>query len=389
MVWLHGGGFATGSGLRRDLRRHQPRAPRRRRRRHHQPPAERVRLHVSRRRSAARLSRCPARGHARHRRRARVGARQHRQLRRRSEHRDDLRAVRRRPKGRDADGDAGRRRASFTARSSRAAPCCGCRRARTPRQEHRDAAGRARTSTPNQARELQNVPMRRLLAAQRRGAAKFRSRVPGRLRTRRRSTARRCRRTRSTRTRPRCRRIFRSSSATTAPRRRSTTGRHRDARARRGRAAQRVEARASAANRSRVIEAYRKAHPDASPWDLYMLIGTDHPRGTYTRETGEAKSRSRPARPPTCIGSTGRRRWRAHLKTPHAIEIPFVFDNIGRSKAVDGRRAGNARPGGQDERGVGGVREDGKSEHAAASAVAGVFGGLARHDGVQSTTAAS
>src|SRR5207302_8993471 len=33
-----------------------------------------------------------------------------------------------------------------------------------------------------------------------------------------------------------------------------------------------------------VIEAFRKAHPDASPWDLYILIATDHPRAAYTRE---------------------------------------------------------------------------------------------------------
>jgi para-nitrobenzyl esterase len=32
-----------------------------------------------------------------------------------------------------------------------------------------------------------------------------------------------------------------------------------------------------------VIETYRKAHPDAPPWDLYILIATDHTRGLYAR----------------------------------------------------------------------------------------------------------
>ena len=40
----------------------------------------------------------------------------------------------------------------------------------------------------------------------------------------------------------------------------------------------------------RVIEAFRKAHPEASPWDLYILIATDHPRGTYARELAKRKA---------------------------------------------------------------------------------------------------
>ena len=39
---------------------------------------------------------------------------------------------------------------------------------------------------------------------------------------------------------------------------------------------------------ARVIETYRKAHPEASPWDLYILMATDHPRGIYARETLES-----------------------------------------------------------------------------------------------------
>ena len=39
-----------------------------------------------------------------------------------------------------------------------------------------------------------------------------------------------------------------------------------------------------------VIEAFRKAHPEASPWDLYILIATDHPRGIYARELAKRKA---------------------------------------------------------------------------------------------------
>src|SRR4029077_5329172 len=39
-----------------------------------------------------------------------------------------------------------------------------------------------------------------------------------------------------------------------------------------------------------VIEVFRKAHPEATPWDLWILIATDHPRGTYSRELAKRKA---------------------------------------------------------------------------------------------------
>ena len=39
--------------------------------------------------------------------------------------------------------------------------------------------------------------------------------------------------------------------------------------------------------------AFREAHPDATPWDLWILIATDHPRGTYSRETARRKAAPR------------------------------------------------------------------------------------------------
>jgi para-nitrobenzyl esterase len=78
----------------------------------------------------------------------------------------------------------------------------------------------------------------------------------------------------------------------------------------------------------RVIAAFRKAHPDATPWDLWILIATDHPRGTYARETARRKAAQAAA--PAFLY---RFDWETpegggHMRSPHTIEIPFVFNNI-------------------------------------------------------------
>jgi para-nitrobenzyl esterase len=77
-----------------------------------------------------------------------------------------------------------------------------------------------------------------------------------------------------------------------------------------------------------VIESFRKAFPDASPWDLYILIATDHPRAAYTRELAKRKVVQGAA--PTYVY---RFDWETpegggHMRSPHAVEVPFVFDNI-------------------------------------------------------------
>lgn len=78
----------------------------------------------------------------------------------------------------------------------------------------------------------------------------------------------------------------------------------------------------------RVIDAFRKAHPDATPWDLWILIATDYPRGTYARETARRKAAQAAA--PAYLY---RFDWETpegggHMRSPHTVEIPFVFDNI-------------------------------------------------------------
>jgi len=77
-----------------------------------------------------------------------------------------------------------------------------------------------------------------------------------------------------------------------------------------------------------VIDAFRQAHPEATPWDLWILIATDHPRGTYAREL--AKRKADQAAAPAFMY---RFDWETpegggHMRSPHTIEIPFVFNNI-------------------------------------------------------------
>jgi para-nitrobenzyl esterase len=79
---------------------------------------------------------------------------------------------------------------------------------------------------------------------------------------------------------------------------------------------------------ARVIDAFRKANPKASPWDLWILIATDHPRGTYSRELAKRKADQRGA-----PAFAYRYDWETpegggHMRSPHTIEIQFVFNNI-------------------------------------------------------------
>jgi len=79
---------------------------------------------------------------------------------------------------------------------------------------------------------------------------------------------------------------------------------------------------------AQVIDAFRKANPHASPWDLWILIATDHPRGTYSRELARRKADQHAA-----PAFAYRYDWETpegggHMRSPHTIEIPFVFNNI-------------------------------------------------------------
>jgi para-nitrobenzyl esterase len=87
--------------------------------------------------------------------------------------------------------------------------------------------------------------------------------------------------------------------------------------------AQRIEA-----DPEPVIAAFRKTFPDSTPWDLYILIASNHPRGTYAQELARRKAQQAAA--PVWIY---RFDWETperggHRKSPHGVEIPFAFNNI-------------------------------------------------------------
>jgi para-nitrobenzyl esterase len=91
---------------------------------------------------------------------------------------------------------------------------------------------------------------------------------------------------------------------------------------------ERVEKRLGIADPNPVIDAYRVSNPKATPWDLYILIATDHPRGTYTRELAKRKAVQGGA--PVYVY---RFDWETpegggHMRSPHTVEVPFVFENI-------------------------------------------------------------
>jgi len=77
-----------------------------------------------------------------------------------------------------------------------------------------------------------------------------------------------------------------------------------------------------------VIAAYRRANPDASPWDLYILIATDHPRGTYARELAKRKVLQGAAPAYVYRFDFETPEGGGHMRSPHAVEVPFVFNNL-------------------------------------------------------------
>jgi para-nitrobenzyl esterase len=77
-----------------------------------------------------------------------------------------------------------------------------------------------------------------------------------------------------------------------------------------------------------VIDVYRKANPDASPSDLYFLIASDRQYSAPVMKIAERRAAL--GRGPVYLYYF---RWESpldggRLKSPHTIEIPFVFDNV-------------------------------------------------------------
>ncbi len=76
-----------------------------------------------------------------------------------------------------------------------------------------------------------------------------------------------------------------------------------------------------------VIDVYRRANPKATPSDLFFLMWTDDPTTIYSNNIAERRA---------ALGKAPTYRYRfdwetpalgGRLKSPHTLEMPFVFDN--------------------------------------------------------------
>ncbi len=77
-----------------------------------------------------------------------------------------------------------------------------------------------------------------------------------------------------------------------------------------------------------VIQVYRRANPNVSPSELLFLIWTDNPTTIFSNNIAERRA---------ALGKAPTYRYRfdwetpalgGRLKSPHTVELPFVFDNV-------------------------------------------------------------
>jgi para-nitrobenzyl esterase len=77
-----------------------------------------------------------------------------------------------------------------------------------------------------------------------------------------------------------------------------------------------------------VIQVYRRSNPKATPSELLFLIWTDHPTTIFSNNIAERRA---------ALGKAPTYRYRfdwetpalgGRLKSPHTLEMPFVFDNV-------------------------------------------------------------
>ena len=78
-----------------------------------------------------------------------------------------------------------------------------------------------------------------------------------------------------------------------------------------------------------VVAGYRKALPNASPWDLMILINTDIPTSAFSREIARRKTEAGGA--PAWLYRFDWETPVGRMRAPHTIEMPFVFSNLDHS----------------------------------------------------------
>jgi para-nitrobenzyl esterase len=84
----------------------------------------------------------------------------------------------------------------------------------------------------------------------------------------------------------------------------------------------------------RVVELYRKTNPSLSPYELFVLISTDSDLGIGSIRLAERKAASSKA--PVYLYNFNWETPVAGLKSPHIVDVPFVFNNIAIGKPLVG-----------------------------------------------------
>jgi para-nitrobenzyl esterase len=87
-------------------------------------------------------------------------------------------------------------------------------------------------------------------------------------------------------------------------------------------------------NGQRVIDVYRKADPRLTPYELFVLIQTDSGMGINSIRIAERKSAA--GRAPAYLYNFNWDTPVEGLTSPHTLEIPFVFNNIKIAKPLTG-----------------------------------------------------
>jgi para-nitrobenzyl esterase len=80
-----------------------------------------------------------------------------------------------------------------------------------------------------------------------------------------------------------------------------------------------------------VIAAFRETFPDATPWDLWVLIATAYVRSTYTQEMARRKAQQGGAPAYLYRFDFETPEHGGHLRSPHGIEVAFAWQHIDRT----------------------------------------------------------
>jgi para-nitrobenzyl esterase len=96
------------------------------------------------------------------------------------------------------------------------------------------------------------------------------------------------------------------------------------------------------ANAPALVDICRAANPDATPWELFVLISSEAMTGAQTRGVADRKSLQ-----PAPVHAY-RFDWETpalggHMGAFHGLEIPFVFNNLDRTREVVGMKPGMDR----------------------------------------------